>query len=209
MLEKETENYQADYRKCGKEMLIDLINWANRRYMTTTLKPDSTHFSTPKVLEGKDVNTMISITQADGLYVPKETETIEYNRVDINQVAKSLHFDGVLFLDFVPDKKEYNTLDILDALYKVVPIKLLEEDVIVETFNIDKNEPSYDTTKEDYNPNKVKGIQFNIKMSPSSIAYIGTLELEIRPRPIHIETAIRKTRYTHSFQPWRHYGLGV
>ncbi len=57
----------TDFKKPSKHMLIDLINWANRKSMTTRLEYDQVLFSTPaKAAEGADMNTLIRFTKVAG-----------------------------------------------------------------------------------------------------------------------------------------------
>lgn len=212
-----TEQFIADFKKPGKEILIDLINWCNRSNMTTVLTPNQVFFSKPKPSTELGYNTTIEIAKVIGFHIPQETNKIYYNRLDINQLVKKLGFNQVLYYDFT---KPFNsTHDLIPILREKTGIHFLNEDIVFELVDIDfktimnkhrelmlKHNESYEDLVDEYFKD-LAWPKVTIRMAEESIAYIGEFEIEIRPKPINIDTAIR-VRYLKPFMPLAGHGLG-
>lgn len=187
--------YTPDFTKSGKEMLIELINWGNRHTMTKPLEADKVWFTKPKKLSLDNAcNTAIRFEKAIGYRGMEYPQDIEYNRIDISQLAKVMGFDGEVALS-VGDRNTYSSIHtILADLYKVFKVKLLPEDIVDEYI------PVNEIISE--NP-----LTITLRVNDNSIAYYGQLELKLIPREIRLDTVVRNMRYEHSFQPPRRYGL--
>lgn len=192
--EREYVNYQADFTKPGKEMLIDLINWVNRESMTTMLKPNMTFFTHPvKLTDNEDMNTKIKFARVVGFNIPQDTQEIHYNRVDINQVAKSKNFNFVIFLN--PSKNYNTTHDILDDFFKQANIRLVEDDVELEGIHIDFSESAKrlaefgDDFIDEYKEDSIYP-RLTLNISEYSIAYYGSITFQVRPRPLNINNVV-------------------
>ena len=176
----------TDFKKPSKHMLIDLINWANRKSMTTRLEYDQVLFSTPaKAAEGSDMNTLIRFTKVAG-YKLTGDEEIQYNRLDIDQLAKLMNFTGSLQLD--PNITYKTMLDILPALFEQFPIYLDENDIHADELRID-----FRYIDPDHRGEEGYGIPVVLRVKDESIGYYGKLILEIHPKPIRLKTAIQTT----------------
>ena len=201
-----TPQYIPDYTKSGKEMLIDLINWGNSSSMVAPLTVNNTFFTKPCKLEHEaDLNTSITLAKVIGFHIPQDSETIYYNRLDINQLALALGFSFELYVDTA--KPITCTYDLLEPLYETFKVKLLQEDVVNESLDIkDKlmitsvNVDRIDGYKPDYP-------EVTLTMSDESIAYLGKLTFTVKPKPINIKTAITNRRFKRSFRPPNVYGL--
>nr|DAT15807.1 MAG TPA: Putative virion structural protein [Caudoviricetes sp.] len=190
-------SYKSDFTKTGKEMFIDLLNWANRNTMATLLRSDDVVLSDPVSLPREsNMNTAIRLVHVAGFMLTEETRQIEYNRLDIDQLAKVLNFSYRLELS---QGKEYKTtLDILDDLFKIFKVKLTTDDVEEKPLDID-------FTKEEADANE--GIRVHLAMKPTSVAYTGDLYISVFPKPVDIRTNIRTTVLGGFMFP-RTYGLG-
>lgn len=192
--------YQADFTKSGKEMLIDLINWGNRNTLLKPLRAETTWFTHPVAVKEHNhgCNTTIRFAEVAGYRDAANPHEIEYNRVNIDQVAKFIGFDFVLTLPI--GKVTYpDTHSLLEPLYNVLKIKLLPEDVINESLG---SLTITEVEGEKVYPN------IELKITPESIAYYGKLKFEIRPEVVTLDTAIRDTYYPTSFQPVYGWAMG-
>lgn len=174
----------TDFKKPSKEMLIDLINFANRNSMTTLLTKDNTVFTDPVFNpKGSDMNTSIRFAKVTGYRLTGDEE-IHYNRLDIEQLAKIMNFTGEIEID---PKKEYKTvLDLLPYIYETFKVYLDENDV--EDDNIELN--FRDLSEEEF---KKYGAGVILRIKPKSIGYYGQLVLTVKPKSINLNTAIRTT----------------
>lgn len=125
--------YQADFTKSGKEMLVDLINWGNRNTLLKPLRAETTWFTHPVEVKecSNGCNTAIRFAEVSGYRDAANPLEIEYNRVNIDQVAKFIGFDFALTLPLASETYP-DTHSLLDPLYKILKIKLLPEDIINE-----------------------------------------------------------------------------
>ena len=206
--EREYVNYQADFTKTGKEMLIDLLNWVNRESMTSMLRPNMTFFTRPtKLDDDEDMNTKIKFARVVGFNIPQDTQEIHYNRVDINQVAKTQGFNFVLFLD--PSKKYNTTHDLLDDFFKQAKVRLIEEDVVLEDIKIDFAESSRrlkefgDDFIDEYKEDSIYP-RLTLTMTDYSIAYYGKVTFQVRPRPININNVVVVKKLKPFMPPVKH-----
>lgn len=194
--------YIPDYTKTGKELLVDLLNYANCESLSKPLDANNIWFTTPICLpKGHDCNTAITISKAVGYAGWEYPTDIEYNRLDIYQLALEKGFGFKVYVD----KTEglVRTKDLLKPLFEVFKVKLIEEDIVDEYLidirrtlekAVDKNELDIE-------------IPFTLKISHESIAYYGELPLKILPRPIRLDTVIRKTKLPYSFVQIQRGGL--
>lgn len=174
----------TDFKKPSKEMLIDLINFANRNSMTTLLSKDNTVFTNPvENPKNSDMNTSIRFAKVNGYRLTGDEE-IHYNRLDINQLAKIMNFTGELEIDTRQNYK--TTLDLLPQLFNSFKVYLDENDV--EEDNIEIN--FKDVSEEEF---KKFGIDLILRIKPQSIGYYGQLIITVKPKPINLSTAIRTT----------------
>lgn len=174
------------YQKPSKQMLVDLINFANRTSMTTTLKSDDVVFSAPvKAPEGGRTNTIIRFTSVKG-YKLTGDEEIHYNRLDIDQLASLMNFDGIVEIDN-REKNYETTLDLLPELYERFKVYLDQDDIYEDKLDLDFT--SITVPKDD----DMYGILVTIRVKPTSIGYYGNLQVLVRPKAITLRTAIRTT----------------
>lgn len=172
----------TDFSKPSKEMLIDLINYANRQSMTTLLTSKNTVFTDPvENPKGSDTNTSIRFAKVKG-YKLNGDEEIHYNRLNIEQLARVMGFDGTFEINM--KYKHKTVLDILPQLLETFKIYLDENDV--ENDNIELN--FKDVTEEEI---EKYGVSFILRIKPQSIGYYGQLVLTAKPKPIKLETAIQ------------------
>lgn len=188
----------TDFSKPSKEMLIDLINYANRQSMTTLLTSKNTVFTDPvENPKGSDTNTSIRFAKVEG-YKLNGDEEIHYNRLNIEQLARVMGFDGTFEIDM--KYKHKTVLDILPQLLETFKIYLDENDV--EDDNIELN--FKDVTEEEI---EKYGVNFILRIKPQSIGYYGRLVLTAKPKPIKLETAIQ-TKVMRGFVYHPTHGLG-
>lgn len=193
--------YIPDYTKPGKEMLIDLINWANRKTMTKVLTPENVWFTRPvKNPRESDCNTSIRIQAVTGYNQQEHPTPIEYNRLDIRQVMSKLGFEGYLEIEDITQLKY--TTDLLKVLLKTVNIGLTIDDIEFEYIDTDTLLPQFKQSVDDENYVKI-----DLNISEYSIAYYGKLTIELRPKNISLDTAIREVRFPYSFNQWHRNGL--
>lgn len=210
----EQDNFIPDLTKPSKEILIDMINWANRYTTTTELKPDTTYFTDPVKLVGQDTNTHIRLAKVFGFYIPQGTEDIYYNRMDINQIAKQMLFDHVVYLDYFKEYKKAS--DILPELFEVFKVYLDVDDIIDFDLNIDFKDILFKLDQMRRNPNddyidayaKYEFPEITLKINEEKcIGYLNGLTLSLQPKPIHIRHAIQKNTLRTSFMPYPRHGL--
>lgn len=201
-----TPQYIPDFTKSGKEMLIDLINWGNSDSMVFPLTVDNTFFTKPcRLTTEADLNTAITLAKVIGFHIPQDSDTIYYNRLDINQLALSLGFHFQVMVD--TSKPLNTTHDLLEALYEVFKVKLLPEDVVEEPISIKDtllNKTIYPDRIDGYKPDYP---EVTLTIADDSIAYLGKLTFTVMPKPVNIKTAIRTRRFKRSFRPPNVYGL--
>lgn len=200
-------HFCVDLSKKPKKMLIDLINYSNKQYMACTLKYDTTLFCNPVKVEGQPYNTRIRFAGVDGYCIDDKTPDIEYNRLDINQIAISNYFDFKLKFTSNLSIKLLNheniyTVDLLPQLNEVLKINLSEEDIV--------NEKLTHLTKRccggKINLGELYDKKVKITMSDSNLAFIGTLEVRLQPEPIRIENDVRNYQLG-DFMPYPTHGL--
>lgn len=195
--------YIPDFSKSGKEMLIDLINWANRKTMSTVLTSENVWFTKPlKNPRESDCNTSIRFQHVKGYAEQEHPTTIEYNRLDIKQVAKLVGFEGYIELDKPITDIKY-TSDLLKPLFEVMKVKLELEDIVYEYIDTQNLLEQFKKSIEDENY-----VTVELKINEEySIAYYGSLKIELRPKKVALDTAIRETRFPYSFNRWHRNGL--
>ena len=185
-------NYKPDFSKTGKEMLVDLINWANRNTLIKPLNAGEVYFSHPLSLpSNSDCNTSITIDNAVWYRGFEHPTKIQYNRLDLTLLARSLHFS---FDIEVEDTNRYTTArNLIPLINQTLNIHLEENDIKYELLdNADKN----------------GCIQVVMKVADNSIAFTGELRFKLSPKPIRLDTGIVNTKFTKSFRPPNVYGLG-
>lgn len=201
IMHDELNHYIPDYTKTGKELLIDLINWSNRQTLSTPLKAETTWFTKPvKNPRGSDCNTSIRFSNVIGFRTSENPIIIDYNRLNIKQLALQLGFDGQVEVDRVEENMLVS--DLLESLFKAFPVKLTTDD-IENTFIISEEEiKQFKQSVKDGNYIKV-----TIKISDFSIAYLGDLEITLIPKHLKLDTAITSMRLPYSFKSWHRNGL--
>ena len=183
------EAYKPDFTKSGKEMLVDLINYANRNTLYKPLEASKVMFSNPVAIQG-NCNTKIIIDDAVGYRGFENKVDIQYNRLDINQVVLNLYFNGTLEMDRLDEF--YTTKEISDIVKRHIGIYLSPDEIKIEEL------PNSDS----------KDVKVRVHVLPNSIAYIGGFDITFVARPIRLDTGIINTVYPKSFMPPKRHGLG-
>lgn len=193
--------YIPDYTKTGKELLVDLLNYANSGSLLKPIRHNQIWFSKPVKLErDQECNTKISISEAVGYNGFEYPSDIEYNRLDIYQLALQLGFGFKIYVD--KPLQIDSTRDLLEPLYQRFKVKLVLEDIIDEPLNIKQALLTAIENKAD-----TIEIPITIRISDESIAYYGELPIVVSPKPIRLDTVIRKTRLPYSFVQIQRGGL--
>lgn len=214
MTNEQDNTFVPDLTKPSKHILIDMINWANRYTSTTELKPETTYFTDPKKLVDHSMNTHIRLAKVLGFYIPQGTEDIFYNRMDINQIAKQMLFDQVVYLDYFKEYKKVS--DILPELFEVFKVYLDKEDIIDADLNIDFKDVLFKLDQMKCNPNddyidaysKYDFPEITLKINEEKcIGYLNGLTLSLQPKPIHIRHAVQENMIRTSFMPYPRHGL--
>ena len=202
--EIEYENYCPDFTKPGKEMLIDLLNYANRNNMQSLLTPETVFFTDPKSLDKNcEMNTSIRIAKVLGFYIPQDSEEIHYNRVDIAQVCKIKHFNHVIYLKEGLLTKE----EVVHAFNDASKIKLVLEDVdfteVELSFKgLEKVRYAIHDLVDEYQEDYIYP-KLTITMSSKSIAYYGKMEVEVRPVKANIDNVLKVRKLKPFIPPFR------
>lgn len=193
--------YIPDFTKTGKELLVDLLNYANTNSLMKPLEAEKIWFTKPvKLVNDKSCNTRISISDAVGYRGFEYPTDIEYNRLDIYQLAMEKGFSQKVYIDKPEEVK--TTRDLLPYLWEVFKVKLIDEDIINQSLNL--SEHFADQSKE--GEENIR-LFFPLQISDDSIAYYGSLTLCLVPKPIRLDTVIRKTRLPYSFVQIQRGGL--
>ena len=195
--------YKPNFTKSGKAMLVDLINWGNRNSLVKPLVADEVWFSKPvKLTQDKECNTAIRIEKAIGFRGFEEPKEIEYNRMDIDQVAKLRYFTGEIESELITAwEKDRNNL----TIFKALTCTLINDALNIGLVNEDIGEVV--TVKKQSANNEPIEYNVTVHIADESIAYFGELQFVLRDRPIRLDTGIKKTRFTRSFMPFKTHGL--